>query len=90
VTHFRAEQKTTFACTTDQTYEVDVSLSQLEERHAGELVRIHRAILVNLAHVREVESRSAAGACVRPSNAGRTELPVARDRLAALRARLGI
>jgi DNA-binding LytR/AlgR family response regulator len=91
VTHFRADAKQTLACMAGgETFEIDATLTELEERFGAPFARIHRAILVNLNFVREVDARSAAGACVRLRNDGKTELPVARDRIRQLKERFGI
>jgi DNA-binding LytR/AlgR family response regulator len=90
VTHFRADSKGTLAFADGEALDVDATLGALEARLGPGFVRIHRAILVNLAWIREVDARSAAGACVRLSDAKATELSVARDRIRALKDRLGI
>jgi len=89
VTHFAAEDKLTCAVTAERSYVVDESIAELEARLApARFFRIHRATLVNLAFVGELEG-SGASAVVRLSDAGRTELSVARDRVRALKQRLG-
>jgi two-component system LytT family response regulator len=89
VTHFRADSKLTFAVTADATLEVDATLTGLEARLGAGFARIHRGYLVNLAHIHELDGRGA-GAYVRLRDAQATELPVSRDRLAALKEKLGI
>jgi two-component system LytT family response regulator len=89
VTHFVAEDKLTCAVTAGRSYVVDLSIADLEARLAPErFFRIHRATLVNLAFVGELEG-AGAGAVLRLTDAGRTELSVSRDRLRALKQRLG-
>jgi two-component system, LytTR family, response regulator len=89
VTHFVAEDKLTCAVTAERSYVVDVSISDLEARLApARFFRIHRATLVNLAFVGELEG-AGAGAVLRLTDAARTELSVARDRVRALKERLG-
>lgn len=90
VTHFRAENKLTFATVDAQEHEVDASLSDLESRFGATFFRIHRGTLVNVAHVREIDARATAGTYVRLGDASRTELLVSRDRVRALRERLGV
>jgi two-component system LytT family response regulator len=87
VTHFVAEDKLTCAVTAERSYVVDASIAELEARLApARFFRIHRATLVNLAFVGELEG---AGAVLRLTDAGKTELQVARDRVRALKQRLG-
>jgi DNA-binding LytR/AlgR family response regulator len=91
VTHFRADGKETLVVTEDGTSRfMDASLVELERRLGPGFVRVHRAFVVNLARVRELDARSAAGACVRLDDAARTELPVARDRLHEIKDRIGV
>jgi DNA-binding LytR/AlgR family response regulator len=52
-------------------------------------VRIHRATLVNLHYVAGWHGFFGGGAALRLTDAGRTELHVARHRVAHLRERLG-
>ena len=49
---------------------------------------MHRAAMVNLAFVDEVARGFAGGLSVRLKDAKRTSLPVARDRVRALKARM--
>jgi two-component system LytT family response regulator len=89
VTHFVAENKLTCAVTSERSYVVDLSIAELEARLApARFFRIHRATLVNLAFVGELEG-AGSGAVLRLTDAGRTELSVSRDRLRALKQRLG-
>jgi DNA-binding LytR/AlgR family response regulator len=90
ITHFGADAKLTLAFSDGRGLEVGATLGALEARLGPGFLRIHRAVLVNLAWVHEVETRSAAGACVRLSDAAATELPVARDRIRELKDKLGI
>jgi two-component system LytT family response regulator len=92
VTHFRADSKLTFAFTADAALQVEASLAELEARLGDGFARIHRGFLVNLSHVDELELRGA-GAWVRlrgPRGAGESELPVSRDRVRALKVKMGI
>jgi ABC-type branched-subunit amino acid transport system ATPase component len=52
-------------------------------------IRIHRATLLNLTYVDEIHSWFAGGVVVRLKDEKRTELPVARDRVRALKRLLG-
>jgi DNA-binding LytR/AlgR family response regulator len=89
VTHFRADSKLTFAFTADGTLQVEATLAELEGRLSAGFARIHRGFLVNLAHVQELDLRGA-GAWVRLRDARASQLPVSRDRVRALKERLGI
>jgi two-component system, LytTR family, response regulator len=89
ITHFVAEDKLTCAVTAERSYVVDASIAELEARLAPAcFFRIHRATLVNLAFVGELEG-AGAGATIRLTDASRTELSVARDRVRVLKQRLG-
>jgi len=89
VTHFVAEDKLTCAVTAERRYVVDASVAELEAKLApSRFFRIHRAALVNLAFVGELEG-AGAGAVLRLRDGARTELSVARDRVRALKQRLG-
>lgn len=86
VTHFHAEDKLTYAVTTEKTYVVDDSIAALEERHAADgFFRIHRATLVRLTAVAEVLANPPR-VRLRDSDA---VLHVARDRVRALKDVLG-
>jgi two-component system, LytTR family, response regulator len=90
VTHFLAEQKMTYAVTAAKKQIVDQSLAELEARlDPKRFVRIHRAVLLNTDYVEEIQQWLAGRARVRLSDGKGTQLPVARDRLRALRERLG-
>jgi two-component system, LytTR family, response regulator len=85
ITHFFAEDKLTFAVVDGKDHVVDASIAELETRLGDGFFRIHRKTLVNLAFVAELD-----GGAVRLSDATRTELTVARDRVTPLKAALGI
>jgi len=90
VTHFQARDKLTYAVTAAKSYVVDASIADLEQRvDPKKFIRIHRSTLLNLDHVDEVHSWFAGGVVVRLKDEQRTELPVARDRVRALKQRLG-
>lgn len=91
VTHFVAEEKVTYAVTAARRQIVDQSLAELETRlDPKRFVRIHRAVLLNTDYVEEIQQWLAGRARVRLSDGKGTQLPVARDRLRALRQRLGL
>ncbi len=90
ISHFFARDKLTYAASAGHAYPVDCSIAELERRlGARNFVRIHRATLVNLDWIREIDSWFAGGAVVRLKDEKGTELAVARDRVRALRDRLG-
>jgi two-component system LytT family response regulator len=90
VTHFQARDKLTYAVTADKSYVVDSTISELEQKlDPRRFMRIHRATLVNLDSVAEAHTSFAGGVIVRLKDARRTELQVARDRVRALKERLG-
>jgi two-component system LytT family response regulator len=86
ITHFVAEDKLTYAHAGGRSYVVDASINQLEDEHAG-FVRIHRATLVRLTAI--VELRTGPDG-TRAGLADGTELAVARERVKALKDRLGV
>jgi two-component system, LytTR family, response regulator len=91
VTHVYARDKLTYASTPSRDAIVDFTIGDLERRLEPEgFLRIHRAALVNLRYVQELQATGAGGAVVRLNDAKKTELPVSRDRIRALRERLGI
>jgi two-component system LytT family response regulator len=91
VTHFFASDKLTFAATPAKNFAVDYSIQELEQKlDPGRFVRVHRATLVNVAHVQELYSWFAGGLMVRLKDPKHTELKVSRDRVRVLKQRLGI
>ena len=91
VTHFFAADKLTFAATAVKNYAVDYTIQELEQKlDPGKFVRVHRATLVNVAHVQELHSWFAGRMMVRLKDSKQTELTVSRDRVRALKQRLGI
>ncbi|HKA21366.1 MAG TPA: LytTR family DNA-binding domain-containing protein [Blastocatellia bacterium] len=90
VTHFLAKDKMTYAVTAERSYVIDSTIAELEQKlDPSQFLRIHRSTLLNLSHVQEVNSWFAGGVVVRLKDAKRTELTVARDRVRALKQRLG-
>ena len=57
---------------------------------ARRFIRIHRATIVNIAAVHEIDRWIDGGLLVRLKDDKRTELPVARDRVRELKRRLGV
>ena len=90
ITHFFAKDKLTFAAANGREHVIDYTIAQLETQlDARRFVRIHRATIVNVAFVQEIYP-AIDGLLVRLKDDGKTELSVARDRVRALKARLGI
>ncbi len=90
ITHFRAEDKLTFAMAGGKTYAIDHSIAELERRlDQRRFVRIHRATLVNAAWVREITPGFAGGLLIRLGDPEATTLSVARNRARDVRSRLG-
>ncbi len=91
ITHFFAQDKLTYAATQSRNYCVDYTIADLEQRLARKrFVRIHRATLLNLDWVQELDAWFAGGVLVRLKDDKRTELQVARDRVRALKDKLGL
>ena len=91
VTHFFASDKLTFAATAAKNYAVDYSIQELEQKlDPAKFVRVHRASLVNVDHVQELHSWFAGRMMVRLKDPKHTEIAVSRDRVRALKERLGI
>ena len=89
ISHFLAEDKLTHAIAGDRSYIVDATIAELEDRYAASgFVRIHRSTLVRLSAISELHATTD-GTRVRLSD-GKTDLPVARDRVRALKDRLGL
>jgi two-component system LytT family response regulator len=89
VSHFFAEDKLTYAATKTRNYPVDHTIVELEGKlDPAKFYRIHRGILLNLKHVREVDSRLTGPVLVRLQDEKGTALPVARDRVRGLKERL--
>jgi len=91
ITHFFAQDKLTYAAAGGKQFCVDYTIAELEERLTRKnFVRIHRATLVNIAWVQEIDAWFGGGVLVRLRDDKHTELPVARDRVRALKDRLGV
>lgn len=89
ISHFIAEHKLTYAVTAERSHIVDANIAELEQRYrlAG-WFRIHRATLVRVAAIVEVRRATVNGTMVRLDTGH--ERVVARERVAALRAELGL
>ncbi len=91
VTHFVAHDKLTYAVVDGRRHAVDQTIAELERRlDPGRFLRIHRAALVNVDWIHEVNSWFAGKVLVTLKDPQRTQLPVARDRVRVLKTRLGI
>jgi len=91
VTHFQALDKLTYAIANGRQHSVDQTIADLEQRLDPErFLRIHRAVLVNMDWIQEVNSWFAGKVMVTLKDARHTQLPVARDRVRSLKSRLGI
>ena len=89
VTHFYAKDRLTYAATASKDYVIDVPISELEEKlDPTVFIRIHRATLLNIHFVDEVNSWIGGGLVVRLKDGKRTELQIARDRVREVRQRL--
>jgi two-component system LytT family response regulator len=91
VTHFFAADKLTYAATPAKNYVVDQTIQELEQRlDPRKFIRIHRATLLNLDHLHDLHAWFAGRMLVRLKDEKKTELAVSRDRVKALKERLGI
>jgi two-component system LytT family response regulator len=91
VTHFKALDKLTYAIADGRQHSVDQTIADLERRlDPARFLRIHRAVLVNMDWVHEVNSWFAGKVILTLKDAQHTQLTVARDRLRILKARLDI
>lgn len=90
-THFLADGKQTVGMTAGGRHVVDQLLGDLEGKlDPVRFVRINRGTIVNLAWIDEVHPWPGGRLQLRLKDSGRTELIVARDRVPALRERLGL
>lgn len=88
VSYLYSEDKVTFAVSPSRHYPLDTSLSRIERQLAGRgWIRIHRKTLVNVSSVTGLHTDSSGRLFVTLSDG--VELPVARDRAAKTRAKLG-
>jgi two-component system, LytTR family, response regulator len=90
VTHFVTDDRLVFAVTPrGERYLVDLSLEDLERRlDPARFVRIHRACIVSLPHAELIPEHVGRDTVMRLKDG--TELDVSRDRVRALRDRLGL
>jgi two-component system LytT family response regulator len=91
VTHFYASDKLTYAATPERSYVVDPSITELESKlDPARFVRIHRATILNLDYLRELHTWFGGKMVARLKDSKKTELAVSRDRVRALKDRLGV
>lgn len=91
VTHFFASDKLTYAATAERNYVVDPSITELEGKlDPARFIRIHRATILSLDHLRELHTWFGGKMVARLKDAKKTELAVSRDRVRALKERLGV
>jgi two-component system LytT family response regulator len=91
VTHFVAQDKLTYAVSGGHRHCVDQTIADLERRlDPAKFFRIHRAALVNVDWILEVNSWFAGKVVLSLRDPQRTQLTVARDRVRILKSRLGI
>jgi two-component system, LytTR family, response regulator len=91
VTHFYASDKLTYASTPKKDYVVDMTISELENTLDGAaFVRVHRSTIVNLRTIKELYSWFSDSMMVRIDDGKDTELTVSRDRVKALKEKLGL
>ncbi len=91
ITHFVAQDKLTYAVVDGRQHNVDQTIGELERRlDPAKFLRIHRSALVNVDWIHEVNSWFAGKVILSLKDAHHTQLPVARDRVRAVKARLGI
>jgi len=89
VTHFVARDKLTYAAVNGREHCVDQTIADLELKLApGRFLRIHRAVLLNLDWVQEVNVSFAGRVLVSLKDERHSQLPVARDRVRLLRSRM--
>ena len=91
VTHFFAKDKLTFAATVERSYVLDLTITELEKKlDPARFIRIHRNAILNLDHLLELRSLFGGRMVARLKDGKKTELAVSRDRVAELKARLGL
>lgn len=92
ITHFFAEDKMTFARTSEcKLFPIDFSLKELEDKLDPRLfLRVHRNTIININFIEEVHGWFSGKIMVRLKDKSRTELIVARDRVKILKEFLGM
>jgi two-component system, LytTR family, response regulator len=91
VTHVLARDRATYAVTASTQHMLDTTLAELERRlDPARFLRINRGILVNVAWVGELQVDPDGHLVVRLKDGPHSELAVSRDRVRALKERLGL
>ena len=91
VSYFEAHDKLTYATVDGRKHSVDQTIADLEHRlDPAQFLRIHRALLVNVDWIHELNSWFAGKVVITLKDAQHTQLTVARDRVRILKSRLGI
>jgi two-component system LytT family response regulator len=91
VTHFLAHDKLTYAVVNGRRHSIDQTIAELERRlDSAKFLRVHRAALVNVDWIHEVNSWFAGKVILTLKDAQHTQLTVARDRVRSVKDRLGI
>lgn len=91
VTHFFASDKLTWAATPAKNYIVDYTIQDLERKlDPKRFVRAHRSALVNVEYIHELHTWFAGKMLIRLKDEKHTEIAVSRDRVHAVKERLGI
>ena len=86
-----ARDRATYAVTASAEHLLDMTIAELERRlDPARFFRIHRAVLVNLAWVGELRTDEDGHLNVCLKDPQRTTLVVSRDRVRALKERLGL
>jgi two-component system LytT family response regulator len=91
ITHFFSQDRLTYAAADGKTYCIDRTIAELEQQLGNSrFVRIHRGALLNVDWLDELTTFFTGRMVVRLKDEKRTELTVARDRVRALKERLGL
>jgi two-component system LytT family response regulator len=91
ITHFFTQDRLTFAAAEGKRYGVEWTIAELEQKLGpSRFFRIHRGTLLNLDWLDELTPWFAGRMAARLKDEKRTELTVARDRVRALKERLGL
>jgi two-component system LytT family response regulator len=91
ITHVFSRGRLTYAAAEGKTYCVDCTIAELEQRlEPHGFIRIHRGTLLNLDWLDELAPWFTGRLAARLKDEKRTELRVARDRVRALKDRLGL
>ncbi|HYP09501.1 MAG TPA: LytTR family DNA-binding domain-containing protein [Bryobacteraceae bacterium] len=91
VSHIYAKDKLTFAATATKDYCIDQTIAELEQKlDPKKFLRIHRSTMVNVDFVQELYTWFGGRMLLKLKSDKKRELQVARDRVKALKERLGL